>query len=146
MGMGFDAAVHFSSETCEWYTPQDFFDKLNEEFGFDLDVCATAENAKCQKFFTKKDNGLSRKWTGMCWMNPPYGREIGKWVQKAYESSLWGDSGLLGSGQNRYEVVPGLLPAPRRGTVCTRQVEVWRVCELGSLSLCSSDFQTRLVG
>jgi phage N-6-adenine-methyltransferase len=88
--MGFDAALHFSSETVEWYTPQDFFDDLNSEFGFELDVCATAENAKCPKFFTKGDDGLSREWTGICWMNPPYGREIGKWVKKAYDSSLSG--------------------------------------------------------
>ncbi len=83
-------AVHFSSETDEWETPQDFFDRLNEEFHFTLDVCATPENAKCSKFFTKRENGLLQKWTGVCWMNPPYGREIGKWVQKAYESALEG--------------------------------------------------------
>jgi len=83
-------AVHFSSETDEWETPQDFFDRLNEEFHFTLDVCATPENAKCSNFFTKRENGLLQKWTGVCWMNPPYGREIGKWVQKAYESALEG--------------------------------------------------------
>lgn len=89
-GMAFDAALHFSSETVEWYTPQDFFDELDAEFGFELDVCATAENAKCAKFFTKEDDGLSRNWTGICWCNPPYGRGIGDWVKKAYDSSLSG--------------------------------------------------------
>ncbi len=83
-------AVHFSSETDEWPTPQDFFDRLNEEFGFNLDVCATPENAKCPRYFTKRENGLLQKWTGICWMNPPYGREIGQWVQKAYTSALEG--------------------------------------------------------
>ena len=83
-------AVHFSSATDEWPTPQDFFDRLNEEFHFTLDVCATPENAKCPRYFTKRENGLLQKWTGTCWMNPPYGREIGQWVKKAYESALEG--------------------------------------------------------
>ena len=83
-------AVHFSSETDEWPTPQDFFDKLNAEFNFELDVCATPENAKCDRYFTKRENGLLQKWEGVCWMNPPYGREIGQWVKKAYESALDG--------------------------------------------------------
>lgn len=79
-----------SSNTDLWETPQDFFDELDREFHFELDVCATAENRKCRKFFTKVEDGLSQEWKGICWMNPPYGREIGKWVQKAYESSLKG--------------------------------------------------------
>jgi len=83
-------AVHFSSATDEWPTPQDFFDRLNEEFHFTLDVCATPENAKCPRYYTKRENGLLQKWEGVCWMNPPYGREIGKWVKKAYESALDG--------------------------------------------------------
>ena len=76
----------FSSKTCEWETPQAFFDALNDEFHFELDVCATDENAKCPQYFTQKQDGLSQQWKGRCWMNPPYGREIGKWVRKAYES------------------------------------------------------------
>jgi phage N-6-adenine-methyltransferase len=82
--------IHFSSKTDMWATPQAFFDKYNEIYKFDIDVCAIAENAKCQKYFTPKENGLSQEWTGNCWMNPPYGREIKKWVKKAYESSLDG--------------------------------------------------------
>ena len=77
----------FSSETDEWATPQDFFDKLDAEFGFQTDVCATKENAKCQKYFTKAEDGLNKNWGGICWMNPPYGRAIGKWVKKAWESA-----------------------------------------------------------
>jgi len=77
--------VHFSSKTDDWYTPQDFYDKLNSEFNFTLDVCASIENAKCSKFFTEADNGLVQKWYGVCWMNPPYGREISKWTKKAVE-------------------------------------------------------------
>jgi len=82
--------VHFSSKTDEWTTPQDFFDRLNEEFHFTLDVCATPENTKCRRYFTKHENGLLQKWEGVCWMNPPYGRVIGQWVKKAYESALDG--------------------------------------------------------
>lgn len=76
-----------SSESAEWETPQWLFDVLDDEFGFQRDVCATAENAKCKQFFDKDDNGLEQKWTGVCWMNPPYGREIAEWMTKARESA-----------------------------------------------------------
>lgn len=77
--------VMFSSRTEEWGTPQDFFDKLNAEFHFTLDVCATHENAKCAKHYTKEDNGLAQDWTGeTVWCNPPYGREMPKWIQACY--------------------------------------------------------------
>ncbi len=80
----------FTSNTDIWATPQDFFNKMNDEFHFELDVCATSENAKCEKYFTEETNGLEQEWTGVCWMNPPYGRVIGDWMKKAYESSLKG--------------------------------------------------------
>lgn len=80
--------IHFSSKTDEWSTPQDLFDKLDAEFHFDLDPCATKENAKCELFYTKEDNGLSKDWSGhTVFMNPPYGKEIRKWVQKAKQSN-----------------------------------------------------------
>lgn len=75
--------VMFSSKSDMWETPQYLFDKLNSKFNFDVDVCATKENAKCEKFYTKKQNGLLKEWKGVCWCNPPYGREIIKWVRKA---------------------------------------------------------------
>lgn len=80
----------FTSTTDLWETPQDFFDVLHSEFNFETDVCALPENAKCETFFSPDDDGLSQNWGGICWMNPPYGRDIGKWVKKAYESSLEG--------------------------------------------------------
>ncbi|WP_373749921.1 DNA N-6-adenine-methyltransferase [Jeotgalibaca porci] len=88
-----------TSNTDMWATPQDFFDKLNKEFNFQLDVCAVSENAKCDKYFSPEVDGLNQEWEGVCWMNPPYGRAIGKWVKKAYESSLNGATvvGLLPS-------------------------------------------------
>lgn len=82
--------VHFMSERHDWETPQYLFDGLNAEFGFDLDVCATPMNAKCKRYYTEADDGLAKKWEGVCWMNPPYGREIGQWMQKALESSREG--------------------------------------------------------
>ena len=83
-------SVHFSSKTDLWPTPQDFFSKLHREFAFELDVCALPENAKCANFFTPEIDGLAQEWRGVCWMNPPYGREIGKWVCKAFESARAG--------------------------------------------------------
>lgn len=84
-------SVHFSSKSCEWETPQDFFNKLHAIHDFTLDVCATAENAKCVRYFTKLHDGLSKVWAReRCWMNPPYGREIKLWMKKAYEESLRG--------------------------------------------------------
>lgn len=81
----------FSSATDQWATPQSFFNQWNELFQFTLDVCADASNAKCPRYFTREDNGLTQDWSlDVCWMNPPYGREIGRWVEKAYRESLKG--------------------------------------------------------
>ncbi len=77
----------FSSKTDLWSTPQDLFDKYNEKYHFETDVCALPENAKCEKFFTPEIDGLKQEWTGVCWCNPPYGRQIGKWVEKACNSA-----------------------------------------------------------
>ncbi len=82
--------VHFSSATDVWSTPQKFFDFLSREFKFETDVCALPENAKCAHYFSPEDEGLTHPWRGVCWMNPPYGKHIGRWVAKAYESSKRG--------------------------------------------------------
>ena len=83
--------VHFSSATNEWATPQDFFDRCNAEWRFTLDPCSTHENAKCRQHFTPAEDGLAQSWAGeRVWMNPPYGREIGKWMRKAHEESRRG--------------------------------------------------------
>ena len=74
-----------SSNTCEWETPQWLFDH------FDLDVCATEKTAKVTKYYTKENDGLQNLWSDRNWMNPPYGREVVKWVKKAYEESLRGN-------------------------------------------------------
>lgn len=85
---GKSLAVHFSSKTDNWATPDWLFESLNHEFGFTLDACASPENAKCRRFFSKAENGLTQFWENeTVFMNPPYGREIGKWVRKAFEST-----------------------------------------------------------
>ena len=84
-------AVHFSSRTDEWPTPDWLFERLHREFGFTLDPCATHENARCPRHFTRVEDGLNRDWTGaVVFMNPPYGRAIKHWMRKAYESAQAG--------------------------------------------------------
>jgi phage N-6-adenine-methyltransferase len=86
-----NTTLHFSSSKDDWATPWSFFDRMSSLYGpFDIDVCASSENAKCQQYYTVEDDGLSMVWAGRCWMNPPYGRSIGKWMRKAYESSRLG--------------------------------------------------------
>ena len=68
-------------------TPKYLFDRISSIFNFSLDVCALPENAKCESYYTPKDDGLSKPWRGGVWCNPPYGREISSWVKKAYEES-----------------------------------------------------------
>ena len=81
--------VHFMSKTDEWETPAWMFEQLNNEFLFNLDPCATAENHKCDKYYTKEDDGLSQDWGGYTvFVNPPYGRKIKDWVKKAYYESM----------------------------------------------------------
>lgn len=80
-----------------WETPPELFDRLDREFRFTLDPCATAATAKCSKFYTEADDGLIQDWTGeRVFMNPPYGREIYPWTRKARDSKA---------------LVVGLLPA-----------------------------------
>ena len=84
-------SVHFSSKSNEWYTPQYLFDELNEKYQFTLDPCASHENAKCDKYFTIEDDGLTKDWSkDTVFMNPPYGRNIKHWIKKAYEESVKG--------------------------------------------------------
>lgn len=78
----------FSSKRHDWETPQKIFDELDAEFHFTLDPCATDANAKCDKYYTPKDNGLAQTWGGeTVFCNPPYGKELPKWIQKCYEES-----------------------------------------------------------
>lgn len=76
----------FASTTDDWATPQDLFDRLDAEFHFTLDPCSTDQNCKCEKHYTKEQDGLSQDWTGeTVFCNPPYGREMPKWIHKCAE-------------------------------------------------------------
>ncbi len=89
-------AVGFSSKSADWETPQGFFDKLNKKYHFTLDPCATAQSAKCATYFTEKDDGLNQSWEGhTVFMNPPYGREIKNWIEKAYRESQKADTTVV---------------------------------------------------
>ncbi len=114
----------FSSATDQWETPQNLYDFLDAIFNFDLDPCALPTNAKCKRFFTPDQDGLKQSWEGRrVFMNPPYGREVKRWVQKAYNEAQKDDT-----------VVVCLLPArtdtswwheyPRADLVFSRQIEV----------------------
>ena len=84
--------AYFMSGTDEWATPPELFAEWDARYHFTLDVCATASNAKCERYFTRADNALAQIWEGACWMNPPYGREIGNWVAKAADSAYRPDT------------------------------------------------------
>jgi len=89
--------LHFSSKSNEWRTPKYIFDYYNKIYNFQLDASATKENALCEKFYTLEDNSLIQNWNQYktIWCNPPYGREIGKFVKKSYEESLKGYTVVL---------------------------------------------------
>lgn len=81
--MAVNRKAMFSRASDEWETPQRLFDELDKEFGFTLDACALPQNEKVAKYYTPEDDGLKQPWSGTVWCNPPYGREIAKWVAKA---------------------------------------------------------------
>lgn len=86
---------HPVAATAEWATPWALFRELDREFGFTLDVCATPENAKCPRFFTIDEDGLALQWEGVCWMNPPYGRSLARWVGRAAEMAAAGSATVV---------------------------------------------------
>jgi phage N-6-adenine-methyltransferase len=85
----------YTSSSEEWGTPQTLFNRLNKEFNFTLDICASKENAKCPKYYTKEEDALKQEWGGVIWMNPPYGRKIGNWVKKAKEAATQGKATVV---------------------------------------------------
>ena len=87
--------VHYSSEKHTWETPKDLFEKLDNIFNFTLDCCAEGSTAKCTAYYTKEDDALLQDWKGVVWCNPPYGRAIGKWIEKAHNEHLKGKTTVL---------------------------------------------------
>lgn len=101
-----NAALLSSKNMC-WCTPQNFFDELNAEFNFVLDPAATDKTAKCDLYYTPETDGLSQSWDrgGAVFCNPPYGRDIGKWVQKAYKEARGGQHNrTVNTCANRYGI------------------------------------------
>ncbi len=85
------ACMSGPAKTDLYPTPMGFFRRMDRKYGpFTLDTCALPDNAKCPRYFTPEQDGLQQPWTGRCWCNPPYGRALGLWVHKAWESSLEG--------------------------------------------------------
>ena len=82
----------FTSSKQDWETPDWLFKELDKLFNFDIDVCAIEENAKCSRYFSPGIDGLKQDWQGCCWMNPPYGRDIKLWIEKAHQESLNGNT------------------------------------------------------
>ena len=116
--------VLFSSKSCEWATPQTVFCELNEEFNFTLDPCATAENAKCKKYYTKADDGLNQDWGGeTVFCNPPYGKEIAKWIEKCAMHAKSGGGGCsnVDPGKDRHTRVSRVHLWQGRNQIYTRQ-------------------------
>lgn len=118
-------AVHYSSETPEWETPQDFFDRLNREFQFEVDVCAQPHNAKCARYFTPEMDGLKQAWGGLvCWMNPPYGdpeQPCGPHCRKKRCQKR---------GYCLTEYVPGIIDWVRKAYLSSREEGATVVCLL----------------
>lgn len=82
MGIGENA---FKSQSIEYSTPQVLFNVMNDLYTFEVDVCASITNKKCSSFFTKEDDSLTKEWIGNCWMNPPFNRQLGKFVLKMHQ-------------------------------------------------------------
>lgn len=83
-------SVLFSSAKMDWETPQPFYDALDAEFRFTCDVAANGINHKHECYYDEQQNGLIQPWSGICWCNPPYGRDIAKWVEKAHREAVNG--------------------------------------------------------
>jgi site-specific DNA-methyltransferase (adenine-specific) len=110
--------VLFSSDKQDWETPQWLFDLLDDEYQFSLDPCATPENAKCWHYYTPKDNGLKRVWSGNVWVNPPYD-SIVAWLERA----------VLQLKYKRIETIVFLIPA-RTDTKYWHKYVMKHACEI----------------
>lgn len=82
--------VMFSSASENWATPRALLAVVRQEYAIELDVCASAENAACARFYSKEDDAFKQPWAGVCWMNPPYGRGIGRWIERAARAAAEG--------------------------------------------------------
>lgn len=103
-----------SNNSDEWATPQDLYNRLDAEFNFVLDPCATDENHKCSRYLTKHENGLIADWAlygGAVFCNPPYS-QLERWLKKGHEESLKMDRVVRPNGKHgEYFPVVMLIPS-----------------------------------
>ncbi len=113
--------TRFNSKTTEYSTPTGFFQPLDDIFHFTLDVCATPENNKVAKYFTKEQDGLVQPWAGnVCWMNPPYGRDMVKWLAKAkHEADNCGVTTVC--------LIPSRTNTSWWHSICLKASQIWFV-------------------
>ena len=90
------------SKTDEWATPGELFKKINQRYAFTLDAAASQSNHLCEKWYgldhedNNRRNGLAGDWTHeTVWINPPYGRGIGAWVEKAAHHGNCGGTAVM---------------------------------------------------
>lgn len=82
------ARPYFESTRHDWQTPRETFDALHSEFTFTIDICAADDTALLPRYWTERDEALLRSWEGeRVWMNPPFGRQIARWMEKAWTES-----------------------------------------------------------
>jgi len=123
----------FTSNTEERYTPKDFFEEINKEFWFTLDPCATKENHKCEKFYTKEEDGLKQSRDNeIVFCNPPYWKEIKKRVEKW--SLARGGCRYAFTSENRYPTISQLYLLKSRNQIYQRSFEIWRSEKLCTVS------------
>lgn len=124
-----------SSNTDEWATPQDLFDALDATFHFTLDPCATPENAKCAKFYTKEQDGLKQDWGGGHYLVQSTLRPR-DWQMDSKMRRTQGSGGHANPGKNRHALVALIhRQEPRRACLLhQREAQVWRRQESGTVS------------
>lgn len=119
-----------SSDCMDWCTPQDFFDTLDREFHFVLDAAATEKSKKCARCFTPETDGLSQSWNvgGAVFCNPPYGRQIGAWVEKAYTEAQRGGVRRCFTypGADGYKILPRIHLWESGNPLYSRAFEIHR--------------------
>lgn len=138
----------FSSKSNEWSTPQSYFDSVRLEFWeFDLDPAADETNHKAARFFTIADDWLSQSWFWKVWCNPPYGRDLRKWVKKCFDESRGGGGVHIDmpthSSQDRYQLLSRfhIQQTRRRDSLYSWASQVWRFKERGTVSFYACNFQ-----
>lgn len=90
--------ARLESKDDKWKTPLDLAEDVRHLFGgsIGLDPCCSENNLRAEEFYLPEHDGLSRTWLDRTWCNPPYGRDIPKWLNKAAKESLNGHRiGLL---------------------------------------------------